>query len=324
MTTEKNNSLLAAYLVDGADLLKREAVLKRLRIRLEKLGDLSFNSDEFEGPSADGSQVVSACRTVPFASEKRLVTIKEADKLPKKAVDALVDYLNDPSDTTVVLLISDKLAKNTRLYKAVAGLGKDAVIDCTPPKRYEMARQVRAMAVTHGITLTDKAAERMVEFIGEDTLRIDAELKKLALSHGSSDPIGEDEIVDMIAQVAEVKPWDFVDAFSARDLKECMRMLPLMPSMTPYALLGRCTSRIRELICAKSLSREGGDSPSRIAKELKMPDWKVKHHGEWARRFDEAELRSALISAARAEKEMKSGSDPQGVFVDWLIEVMHP
>ena len=42
-------NLLPAYLINGEDQLKRETVLKRLRSRLEAMGDLDFNCDTFDG-----------------------------------------------------------------------------------------------------------------------------------------------------------------------------------------------------------------------------------------------------------------------------------
>ena len=212
------NALLPAYLINGEDELKRETVLKRLHARIAKLGDIDFNHDVFHGESASGDDIVSACNTVPFASDVRLVVVHAADALKKSDAEALVMYLSEPSPSTVLCLVARKLAKNTRLYKAVAAVGKKAVIDCAPMKKYELPKTVRAMAVTHGITLDDAAAQHLIELVGENTVHLDAELKKLALSHTAGGrPLGVAEVDAMVSRTAEVKPWEFVDAFAARD-----------------------------------------------------------------------------------------------------------
>ncbi|HJH74953.1 MAG TPA: hypothetical protein OIL86_13630 [Eggerthellaceae bacterium] len=145
MPTNKKQEapLLPVYLIVGEDALKRDAVMKRLRARLSALGDLSFNADEFNGETALGGDVVAACNTVPFASPVRLVEVRAADKLKKADAEALVSYLSSPSGSTVLALVAEKLAKNTRLYKAVAAHGKTAVIDCAPLKRNELPKTVR-------------------------------------------------------------------------------------------------------------------------------------------------------------------------------------
>ena len=311
--------LLPVYLVSGEDALKRDTVMKRLRARLAAMGDLSFNSDEFAGESALGADIVAACNTVPFASPVRLVEVRAADKLKKADAEELVSYLAAPNETTVLALVAEKLAKNTRLYKAVAKHGKTAVIDCAPLKRFELPKAVRSMAVGHGVTLTEGAAVKLIELVGEDTVHLDSELKKIALAHRGADAVNEHEIVAMVSRTAEVKPWEFVDAFAARDARKCLLYLGRMKSVSSHALLAMCTTRLRELVCARAMAERG--NPRGIAAALGMQEWRVKNHVAWARGFSSTELRSAIVASRDAERAMKSGADPDAAFLDWVLAV---
>lgn len=316
----KQTALLGAYLVVGEDLLKQRRVIDRLRGSVARAGDLSFNHDEFDGADATGAVIVDSCNTLPFASEKRLVEVVNADKLRKADSEAIVAYLASPNESTVLCLVAEKLAKNTRLYKAVAAVGRNAVIDCAPLKRYELVSAVRSMAVSHGFTLTQGAAQRLIELVGEDTVRIDSELRKLALEHRGPDAMGEREVSAMVAQTAEAKPWEFVDAFSARDAKTCLRLLPLLKATSSFALLAFCVSRIRELLCARALAVR--DESANLPAALKLPSWRVKNHTAWARSFAPGALERALITSRDAERAMKSGTDPESAFVDWMLAAL--
>ena len=307
-TSTKSDALLPAYLVVGEDALKRQAVLGRLRQRIAALGDLEFNSEDLDGDAAAGADIVTACNTMPFASDARLVYVRNAEKLKKADSEALVAYLAAPSPTTVLALEAEKLAKNTRLYKAVAALGKTAVIDCAPPKRVELPRKVRAMAVTHGVTFTDRAAVRLIELVGEDTVHLDNEIRKIALAHRGTGAVDDAEVGALTARTAEAKPWELTDAFAARDLRACLDVLSRMESASPHALIAMCVTRLRELICAQAMARRGSGTAG-LAKALKLPDWRVKGHAGWARRWSAAELRAALASARDAERAMKGGAD---------------
>lgn len=315
----KDQQLLPAYLVVGEDALKREATMKRLRARLSSMGDLSFNSDSFSGEAASGADIVSACNTLPFASPVRLVEVKKVEALGKADAEAIVTYLSAPSETTVLALVGDKLAKNTRLYKAVAALGKSAVIDCEPPKRRELPKLVRSMAQGYGITLTPAAVEKLIDLAGEDTVRLDGELKKISLSHRGGDSVNEHEVASMVGRTAEAKPWEFVDAFSARNVHGCLECLGRMPTASPYAILPMCVRRLRELVCARSMIARG--TPGKLASELHIPDWQAKKRLSWARGFSDDELRRAIVSGRDAEQAMKSGSDPMAVLVEWTVSV---
>ena len=320
MARTNQQKLLPAYLAVGEDVLKRRTVLDRLRRRVASVGDLDFNHDEFDGATASGSDIAISCNTLPFASEVRLVEVRNVDKLGKQDCEVLVAYLAAPCETTVVAFSGEKLAKNSRLYKAIAALGPHAVIDCAPMKRYELARALREMAVGHGFTLTAAAAERLIALVGEDTVRLDSELRKLALAHKGTDAVGEREIELLVAKTTESKPWEFTDAFSARDIARCRAVRASLASTSPHALIAMCTNRLRELCCAKSLVQRG--EAQRLAEALKVPAWRVKNHIRWAEGFTDAELRTAFSAARDCERAMKSGTDPEAAFEEWYATVL--
>ena len=315
----KAKTLMSAYLAVGEDELKRRRVIGKLRARIQQMGDLTFNHDVFDAATSSGSDIAISCNTLPFASPVRLVELSHAEKLSKQDADIVAAYLSAPNVSTVLLISSEKLAKNSKLYKAVAALGPDAIIDCSPMKRYELVKALRSMAVKHGFTLTDRGASRLVELVGEDTVKLDSELRKLALAHRGNDPVSEREVEEYVTRTAEAKPWEFVDAFSKRDVKACMRLLPLLGSTSPYSLLAMCTSRLRELCCAQSLAQRGEERT--LGQILKQPDWRVKNHVAWSRNFTPDELRRAFTTARDCERAMKSGADPAVAFERWFVDV---
>ena len=316
----KAKTLLGAYLAVGEDELKRRRVIGKLRERIQQMGDLTFNHDVFDAAVSSGSDIAISCNTLPFASPVRLVEVNHAEKLSKQDADVVAAYLAAPNSSTVLLVSSEKLAKNSKLYKAIAALGPEAVIDCAPMKRYELVKALRSMAVGHGFALSDRAASRLVELVGEDTVRLDSELRKLALAHRGNDPVSDREVEEYVARTSEAKPWEFVDAFSRRDAKACMRILPLLGSTSPYSLLAMCTSRLRELCCAQSLAQRG--EARAIAQTLKQPDWRVKNHVSWSRNFTPSELRRAFTTARDCERAMKSGADPDAAFEKWFLDIV--
>ena len=316
-STAKQQPLLPAYLIVGEDALKREATMRRLRARLSTMGDLSFNADVFDGETSNGPDIVAACNTVPFAGPVRLVEVRNVEALGKADAEALVGYLSAPNETTILALNAEKLAKNTRLYKAVVKVGKSAVIDCSPPKRKDLPQMVRSMAVGYGATMTPAAASRLVEYVGEDTVRLDAEVRKLTLGAGAGATIDEREVAAAVGRTSEPKPWEITDAFSERDLRLCLDLVRRSPSASPYVVLYNCTRRLRELVCASSLAARG--EPQRIAAELRLADWQADKRRRWARNFAPEELRRGLVSARDAEAAMKGGGDPETVLVEWLV-----
>lgn len=319
MATSTDTQLLPVYLIAGEDELKRETVLKRLHTRLEKMGDLSFNSETFSGAICTGEDILTAANTLPFASAVRLVEVHDVEKLKKADSELIIEYLKEPCTTTVLALVGQKVTKNTRLYKAVAAFGKSAVIDCTPFARRDMGKVVRSMAVGHGITFTEGAASALLDLVGTNTVSLDGEIRKLALSHRGSDPVNENEVLSMVSRTNEIKPWELVDAFSGRNSERCVYLLNRMESVSSFALLAMCVNRIRELISVKALVARG--EAHAIPDALKLPGWRVKNHRVWAKGYSMKELIQALHSARDVEQEMKSGSNKDEAFMRWLLTV---
>lgn len=323
MSEREQTNFLPAYLITGDDALKRRVVLERLQDRLGQGGDIAFNSETIDAGATTGEHIVNACRTLPFASDKRLVVVSDANKLKKADAEEVAAYLSSPADTAVLALVAEKMEKSSKLYKAVAALGKSAVIDCSMPKSYKMREFVQDMARrTYGLRVDDDAADKLLEFVGSDTVRIDSELRKISFSHDAQTPVELQDIVALVSRTAEAKPWDFVDAFSERDIAKSLACYRTMRSSTPHALLAMCVTRLRELACTLSLRERGATSADAIASELGLPSWKVKNYGRYAANFAPSEVRRAIVSSGETERAMKSGADPDAAFITWVIETL--
>ena len=97
-----------------------------MKARLEKSGMVEFNLDERDmTKDPDIESIIGSLNTFPMGSEFRLVILDGCSKLAKSVSEPLVEYLASPSPTTVCLIIADSLAKNTRLYKAIAKIDKN-------------------------------------------------------------------------------------------------------------------------------------------------------------------------------------------------------
>lgn len=313
--------LLAAYLVVGADELKREVVVRRLKGRLDE-GLAAFNLDErAASPDLEPQELVASLNTLPVGAAFRLVIVHGADKLAKPVSEAIVSYLANPNPACVLCLVAESLSKGTRLYKAVAAVGKGAILDCAPPKRWELPNYVikHAASPSIGISVDRDAAEELVSRVGESTTMIDRQLRSLAELCRASGRVTLGDVEDNVARTAEVKPWDFLDAVSARRADRALELYRLMASPSHIALLALLVSRLRELVCAASLDRRG--RAGAVASELGKRDWQVKNHVRWARAFAPGELEGCLVACAACERVLKGTGDDETAFVSLVLRI---
>ena len=311
------NTLLPGYLVVGTNEFKRSQVIGKMRARLEATGMADFNLDERDmtrDPQID--DIIASLNTMPMDTDFRLVILHGCDRLPKAVIEPLVSYLANPAPTTVCMVEAEKLAKNTRLYKAMAKLGNQAVIDCAPKKAWEMPKEVVKMAKAHGKAISMPAAEELVSRAGENARLLDNEIKRLA-QQVSAPTIELPDIERLVLRTAEAKPWDLLNAVSARDMAKTLEYLALQPDKSEIRLYSLLVGRIRELIVAKALDARGAGRE--LATTLKVQSWQVKNHLGWARRYKMEELVDALRSATEVEQALKGSRDSELALRTWII-----
>ncbi len=314
--------LLPAYLIVGADELKRDVAVRRLRSRVP--ADMAdFNLDELDGASLEEpGQLISSAQTMPFCADFRLVIVNGAGELAKPVSEAVVSYLADPNPQCVLCLVAEKLAKNTRLYKAVAKVGPHSVIDCAPLKRWELPPYVVKLAQKRGLSMDNAAAQELVERVGESTVALDNQIATLAQLVGDVGRITLADVEANVAQIAEVSPWAFADAVCERNAPRAMEMLNLMKAPSLVFLHSVLVGRLRELICAKSLDARG--AASGLARELGRQSWQVKNHVRWSRAFGEEELVELLGQAAVCERALKGSQDSEAAFARFVLAMASP
>ena len=314
--------LLCAYLAVGPDELKRKETLARLKARVAGPFE-AFNLEEIPvSADLEPSQVTQSLNSLPMGADSRIVIIENAEKLPKPVSEAIVSYLADPNPACTLCLTATTLAKSTRLYKAVAKVGPKAIIDCAAKKGRDLPPYVQKLARAHNLTIASDAATELVARVGESSTMLDTQLASLAALLGGGGNVTVDIVENNVARIVEVKPWEFLDRLSQRDLACSLRLLRLLEGNSAIGLVSLITGRVRELICARSLSQRG--ESGRLASELKKADWQVRNLGRWAGNFRDGELERALAECAESDAALKSGADESAVLTALVSSLCVP
>ena len=311
--------LTQVYLLNGDDALKQEMLLERLMKRIAEVGDLSLNSQVFSGKDLKTpDQILDALNTIPFGSPFRLVVVKEADRLVKEVQGALVSYIEHPLVTTVLVLVADKLAMNTRLYKVIQSNFASSIIDCSQKKRSELPKLIRNIAKAEGVDISPAATREMLERLGVSTVTLSNETKKLASiirSRGDSS-ITERDVIQHVSRLAEPKQWDLANALAKRDASLCLRLIDRMKGFTAAGLFALCIASIREILTAMILKKRGVS----VAQALRKQDWQIKELLQGTELYRQDELEDLLKKAPEIESLMKSGADADELLKLWIIE----
>jgi DNA polymerase-3 subunit delta len=316
--------LKPVYLIFGKEELLLERALRRLRDRIAEVADLDFNFESFDGETADPNVVVAAANTLPFASDRRLVVVRNVDRMraPQQAV--LAEYAADPAPTACLVLVAGTIPKSSRLYKAVDALG--GVAEYRAPRKHELPGWVIELFGTRGRQLSRDGAEALVRAVGRDLRRLETEADKIVAFAGGQTAITRADVESVVASTAPVSVFDMLNAIGAR---ECATTLERLDDLLADGeqLLGihaMTVRHVRTLISVRALL-DRGMGQTAIQRELGMQAWQVSGLIEQARRFGTRELSRALAGAAELEARLKSGSgEPRVLWEMWVVGLCKP
>jgi DNA polymerase III subunit delta len=309
------------YLIFGEQDLLLERALEQLKANVGELADLDFNSETFDGENANADEIVAACNTLPFASERRLVVVRNVDKMAKDASETLVGYMANPAETTILALVGKKIAKNTRLYKAVDKLG--GILERAAPGKNEWPAEVQKLFQRKGRTVSRDGAELLVNAVGPDLRRLSVEVDKAVAYAGAKTELTLSDVEQVVSTAATTKVWEIGPALADRD---CARALRLVDELvgdgeSVFGLHALALKSIRELISARALIDRGEGSSAQLAVALGRQEWQVRALPRQARAFTSEELVEILRAAAESEAQMKTSRDARLVFERWIVKV---
>lgn len=285
------------------------------------MADLDFNYEVFEGETADVDDVLAAANTLPFMSEKRLVVVRDVDRFPAAALTALAAYASNPADSTVLVLVARKLARNTRLFKAVEANGQ--TFEWAKPRRGEYPSRVVAMFAERGREVGVDAAELLVRSVGRDLRRLEGEVDKIVAFAGERTALTREDVETVMAFVAPASVFDFTDAVGLRDCGASLRLLALLAGQgeSVHGLHAMAVRHVRSLLAARALL-DRGEHTGGLMRALGVPDWQAKKLAQQAGRFSASELTDALRGLAQAEYEMKTSQAAARLVLErWVVSV---
>ena len=327
MTDQSTGSapdLLAVYLFNGDDELKRDTLLKRLADRIAVSGNLLLDQATISSEQVkDPDLLLDSLTTSPLGGSYRLVVLTNAEKLNKNLSETLISYLKNPTETTVLVLLANRLASNTRLYKAIVGYNKRSLIDVSSVKRSELPNWLRDLANDYRLSLDYQAAQALIDRIGTSITALNNELRRLA---AWAQAVGKSQltVVDIVAQVpalVEPKPWELADAICERQAATALQIYSEMYSASDTSIFLHCLERLREVLKIVALRQRGIKSNNQIASEIGRPEWQIRGSIQAANRFSETELREVIKDAHNVEAALKSGSDGEQILMLWLLRV---
>jgi DNA polymerase III subunit delta len=293
------------YLLLGEDDVEKSALAHEFEALVDE-GLRAFNVETMHaGDVTSGdrlaafvSGLVSAVRTLPMMSPRRVVMVFQAGSLlvPKResdaadrALDALEHLFTNPGLETTIVLVAGPLDKRGRMYKL---LTKQAtLVECGSVEDLADAeRWIRTKVVAAGVEIEAPAARLLAERDGVDVKRLRNDVDRLLLYTLGQKVITVADVREIAGPATLQDDWALTNAIEAGDAKAALRQIALtmdvgappekvlgqlgwlvrtkFPTLTPAGLPGAIASLFRTDVDLKSSAGEPRILLERLVVEL--------------------------------------------------------
>ena len=214
-----------AYLLHGTEETLKTDALNALRKALLPEGFEQLNYEELEKPEADA--IISACETLPFMADRRLVLVREQPGFAGKGgdpADSLLAYLpHVPTSTVLVFFHRGKADGKRKLTAAIKKSGTEVLIDQL--KGDDLNAYAVTCAEECGCGLDPVTASKLVFTCGDDAGILEQEIRKLAAAAGPGSAITPALIDALATRSLECRVFDMINAMLAGNRTGAFRLL---------------------------------------------------------------------------------------------------
>ncbi len=310
--TESN--LKSVYLVTGESYFQKQFGIKLKQLLLKT--DLDSSSyEKLDGRHYNLSQVLEKAESLPFFADRRLVFVVNApyfkEQLSDKEKQMMIDYLDNPCPTTVLVLFTDKVDKRQKLVKTMQKQGM--LMEFAQLKPWETDKWIKEQLASKGKSIDSSALALLVQRIGHELPLLEQEIEKLDLYTGDNRQITEQDVASAVTVMAETNVFKLVDKIGEKKPSEAIGLVrELTLKEQPVKILFLIARQFRLLIKMKSLLKDGL-AVSEASKSLKVHPFVGKKLSAQCKNFSYKELQTAIKEIQSIDYSIKTGQ-LEGVF----------
>lgn len=182
--------------------------------------DAAGEDDDDDPLLATMAAVLNAVQSPPFMSARRVVVVRDVGSLPAAHVAPIVAYLDDPLDTTALVLVAGGGRVPDSLAKKVRATGTVAAPESEKPKEV-LVREAHVAK----LQLRKDAAEVIARHVGGEPGRIPALVATLVAAYGTEDALTVDDVTPYLGELGSVPVYELTNAIEAGDVPGSLAVL---------------------------------------------------------------------------------------------------
>ncbi|MGM1046613.1 DNA polymerase III, delta subunit [Paenibacillus uliginis N3/975] len=312
----KQGEVSSVYLLYGSEKYQMNEFAALLESQLLTKEDKDFALIHMDLGEVPIQAVVEEAETVPFMVPRKLIFVRDTSLFTagkdnskiEHRVEALLEYLDNPADYSVVVFMvqHEKLDERKKVVKAVKKVG--TALAFMPLGGDELLRWVDKQASIQNCSFGPGAAEALVRNAGTGLQTLAGEIDKLCLYAGAGGTVDEATVDHMVARSTEQNVFALVEDIANLRIDKALSIFYelLKQREEPIKIAALITRQFRIILQVKTLSKQSY-SQQQIASQIGLHPYAVKIAGEQARKFETSRLENILNHLGDLDYKMKTG-----------------
>ena len=300
----KNGIIKPIYFLSGEEPYFIDQISNYIENNILEESEKGFNQMVLYGRDVTIEDIVSNAKRYPMMAERQVIIVKEAQDLSRN-IEKLSTYADNPQPTTVLVIAYKykKLDKRKGLAKALKKHG----VYYENKKLYEnkVGDWIRNVLKDDGYNIQPKAAQMLVDFLGNDLSKVSNELQKLMLILPKGSEITPQAIEENIGISKDYNIFELRKAVTERDIVKAQRIAQYFiqnPKDNPLVLtVGQLYSLFANILKYHGLPQK---DKATVAKTLGISPFFVGEYITAARNYPMKKV-SACVALIR-EVDVKS------------------
>lgn len=294
-------------------------VLDALSALLKDLaGDDPFAVEDLSEAEDPVAAAVDASHTLPFLADRRVVVLRDVGRFRTDELAALLEYIEDPSPTTVLVLVAGGGQTSTKLTAAVRKVGH--VTDVSVPQGKGRSTWIAEQLGQARMKLDRAAVERLNDHLGEDVGRLPGLLTMLAAAYGDNAKVDLDDLEPFLGQAGGVAPWDLTDAIDSGATELAVTQLHRMLEAGERHPLVVMATLHRHYASMLRLDGSGVTNENEAAALLGVKPYPAKKALTQSRRLGHVGLSRAIELLAAADLDLRGATAwPEELVLEVLV-----
>lgn len=308
------------YLIAGEENLLIKEALKSIE-KAVNAGNL--NREIFYGAETCADEVSMAMQTMPFLSERRLVIVKDADRLRASEREKLAEFIKISSQSSCLVIVwPEKIRpenQKSSLFEAVKESG--IIVEFRRPYDNELPSWIQKEAEKRSKRITIGAVQCLIQESGSNLMDLRNEIEKLGLFTGANKEITLEDVELSSGRTKTANLNSLAEAVESKQIDTGLKIVEdlLSEGEIPLKILSALYRVIRRLFYAKSLLEENKSSCQEIKQELRLHQYFDRNFFANLSRFSLEDLRGHIDAVLHADMELKTSSRTEALVFEELL-----